>query len=461
MAKRLKIYGFSTQNNGCAKYRIWDPLAALEGNGLAEVRRDPDDPQSISVERCMEIFEWADVVWCQPFSELWAASIFAATRDNLKKKLIVDLDDNIWAVHPMNIGQQHGELKLIKSYFDGKFEMYWDLEPIDAWKVSDYKNRLDGTVIQDRKGKVYFLRNKAPDVKLAAEFLLGAADAVTTTNEVLAREIRKHTEKPVYVLPNCLRLSEWHHAKLPDDGTIWVGWCGSVSHYPDLEPIAEVLDRLMSRYPHLCIQMMGSSFDYFFPVDKDAKVLPVSGYSGEHKGMKPMFYTDLRYAKERWPGRMRFDKPVPIQEYTNWICSNWQSHIGIAPILDNPFNESKSELKWLEYTALGVPTVASNVGPYARAMAKTAAGGFIVDNDDWEFWLTALIKDNQQFRNALAKKSYEFIQERYDINKQIHRWLEVAECTYYSQAGAASLGTTLSSISEQHAPTGASQSLTG
>jgi hypothetical protein len=114
--------------------------------------------------------------------------------------------------------------------------------------------------------------------------------------------------------------------------------------------------------------MMGSSFDYFFPVDKDAKVLPVSGYSGEHKGMTPMYYTDYRYCKERWPGRMRFDKPVPVQEYPNWICSNWQSHIGIAPIADNTFNDSKSELKWLEYTALGVPTVASDVGPYKRVM---------------------------------------------------------------------------------------------
>jgi hypothetical protein len=175
----------------------------------------------------MEIFEWADVVWCQPFSELWAASIFAATRDNLKKKLIVDLDDNIWAVHPMNIGSQKGELKLIKSYFDGKFEMYWDIEPIDAWKASDYKNRIDGTVIKDQKGKVYFLRAKQPDVKLAAEFLLGAADAVTTTNEVLAQEIRKHTTKPVYVLPNCLRLSEWREPSYQMMEPFGSGWCGS------------------------------------------------------------------------------------------------------------------------------------------------------------------------------------------------------------------------------------------
>src|SRR5207247_1196264 len=131
-------------------------------------------------------------------------------------------------------------------------------------------------------GKVYFLRNKQPDVKLAAEFLLGACDAVTTTNQVLATEIRKHTTKPVFVLPNCLRLDEWRKAKLPDDGTIWVGWCGSVSHYPDFEPMAPILDRLMEKYPQLRVQMMGSSFDYFFPVDKDAKVLPVAGYNGEH-----------------------------------------------------------------------------------------------------------------------------------------------------------------------------------
>jgi glycosyltransferase involved in cell wall biosynthesis len=429
MDQRLKIYGFSTQENGCAKYRLWQPLAALERNGLAEVRRDPDTPQAISVERCMEIFEWADIVWCQPFSELWAASIFAATRDNLKKKIIVDLDDNIWAVHPMNIGSQHGELKLIKSYFDGKFEMYWDIQPIEKKDVSAYKNRLDGTVIQDRKGKIYFLRAKAPDVKLAAEFFLGAADAVTTTNEVLAAEIRKHTSKPVYVLPNCLYLPEWRKAKLPDDGTVWVGWCGSVSHYPDLQPVSDVLDGLMKRYPQLRVQIMGSSFDYFFPVDKNAKVLEVAGYTGEHKGQTPMFYTDYRYCTERWPGRMRFDKPVPVQEYPEWMNNNWQSHIGIAPIEDNVFNQSKSELKWLEYAALGVPTVASDVGPYRRAIRNGIDG---IRTENWEPMLAALIED-PSYREELVQAARQRLATEYNIDKQIHRWLEVAECTFYSQ----------------------------
>jgi hypothetical protein len=171
------------------------PLAALERNGLAEIRRDPDAPQPISVERCMEIFEWADVVWCQPFSELWAASIFAATRDNLKKKLIVDLDDNIWAVHPMNIGSQKGELKLIKSYFDGKFEMYWDIEPIDAWKASDYKNRNRWHGHQGPKRQSLFPASEATGRKAGSRVSVRSSRCVTTTNEVLAQEIRKHTSK--------------------------------------------------------------------------------------------------------------------------------------------------------------------------------------------------------------------------------------------------------------------------
>lgn len=460
MAKRLNIYGFSTQNNGCAKQRIWMPLAALERNSLAEVRRDPDDPQSISVERCMEIFDWADVVWCQPFSELWAASIFAATRDNLKKKLIVDLDDNIWAVHPMNIGNHRGELRLIKSYFDGRFELFWDLKPIEKKDVPAYSRRLDGTIIKDQKDKLYFLQNKQPDVKLAAEFLLGAADAITTTNEALAAAIRRHTQKPVYVLPNCLYLPEWRRAKLPDDGTVWIGWCGSVSHYPDFEPIMPILDRLMDKYPQLRIQVMGSSFDYFFPVNKDAKTLPVAGYTGEHKGMTPMHYTDYRNCGERWPGRMRFDKPVPVQEYPEWMCKNWQSHIGIAPLLDNEFNEAKSEFKWMEYTALGACTIASDVGPYKRAIF-TGLDGIRATN--WEDQLSLLIDNGKHMdcREWLLAGARERLETDYNIDKQAHRWLEVAECTYYSQGAQDSSALTLSSTSEQPVPIGTSPSSIG
>jgi hypothetical protein len=39
--------------------------------------------------------------------------------------------------------------------------------------------------------------------------------------------------------------------------------------------------------------------------------------------------------------------------------------ICIVPVMDNIFNEGKSNIKWMEATRMGAATVCSNVGPYA------------------------------------------------------------------------------------------------
>src|SRR3546814_14721972 len=38
--------------------------------------------------------------------------------------------------------------------------------------------------------------------------------------------------------------------------------------------------------------------------------------------------------------------------------------VGVAPLSDTTFNRSKSDIKFLELAALGIPTIASDVAPY-------------------------------------------------------------------------------------------------
>lgn len=434
----LKIYGFHSMNNGAGKYRIWEPLAAIKEQGLAEVDRENDQPDSLSVLRAEAIFDWADIVFCQPAAQLWIAAMMLAARDEKGKKLVVDLDDNVWAVHPMNIGPVNGKLTSLKSHFCGKWDDFWELiGPLSKEEARKYRDRIDGTLVKNDKG-IHFLRNKADDMKLAVEFIIKEADAVTTTNEVLANVIRQHTDKPVFVLPNCLDLRKWRKPKLADD--IWIGWCGSVSHYPDLEPLMPVFDRLMAKYPNLHVQIMGSSFGYLFPPKKGTKKLPVAGYGPEGD----MWTADFNDSGERWPGRMRFDKPVPVQEFENWICSNWQSHIAIAPLEVNDFNDSKSELKWLEYTAMGIPVVASDFGPYKRAMFDRANGLLCRNAEDWECALEGLI-ESPRSRRSLADMAYSGdmgLKENYNIGERVKDWMEVFECVVSSQVEVASLEAT-------------------
>ncbi len=69
-------------------------------------------------------------------------------------------------------------------------------------------------------------------------------------------------------------------------------------------------------------------------------------------------------------------------------------HIGLAPLADTEFNRYKSDLKWLEYTALGLPVVASDLEPY-RSIRDHITGRVLADGDvsGWADALQELAED--------------------------------------------------------------------
>ena len=72
-------------------------------------------------------------------------------------------------------------------------------------------------------------------------------------------------------------------------------------------------------------------------------------------------------------------RPVAYPALASWLrreASRWRA--GLAPLVDDHFDAAKSDLKFLEYSALGLATVASDVPAYAAAGehgALLVAGG--------------------------------------------------------------------------------------
>jgi glycosyltransferase involved in cell wall biosynthesis len=74
--------------------------------------------------------------------------------------------------------------------------------------------------------------------------------------------------------------------------------------------------------------------------------------------------------------------------------------IGLAPIVEHPFNAARSNIKVKEYAASEVPWLASPRGPYTGLGERQ--GGLLVDDDAWASALDALIRDKRT-RKKLAK----------------------------------------------------------
>ena len=185
-------------------------------------------------------------------------------------------------------------------------------------------------------------------------------DLVTTTNETLAQVFRDAGAERVAVIGNYLERVEPRLPRRKHVGVL-VGIVAAVEHAPDVKAlrIPQVLRELQRRHDHLHVVAIGVDLG-------------------------------LRERYVHTP-KVPFDQLLPrIREFD----------IGLAPLADSPFSRSRSDVKLKEYASMGVPWLASPVGPYA-AIDPAAAGGQLVDDADWLDALDALIADPRE-RERLA-----------------------------------------------------------
>ncbi len=92
--------------------------------------------------------------------------------------------------------------------------------------------------------------------------------------------------------------------------------------------------------------------------------------------------------------------------FVDWMTRSrpvW--HIGLAPLVDTPLNRCRSPVKALDYAALGLAVLASDVPTYRGSLADGPAGQLVPNNPEaWHAALDWLIRD-QDFRRALAAKA--------------------------------------------------------
>jgi hypothetical protein len=81
---------------------------------------------------------------------------------------------------------------------------------------------------------------------------------------------------------------------------------------------------------------------------------------------KDRFYLSKKVKKIYVPDSVSASYPA----FVSWIRSINNFDIGLAPLIDSSFNRSKSALKVLEYSALGLVSVTSRIEPYSYIAGK-------------------------------------------------------------------------------------------
>lgn len=384
----LSIFASNADKGACGHYRVIDPITTLgedhhsvgflEGSFI-------DEQETLSFMNDSDVF-----VFQRPRSSKQVA--FFETFKDSDKLLVFEHDDNTWDLHPLSDHfRWHGttDIAIPVDQYKGSLE-----------EAKKQKTVKDGMVWLWEHGKNgYNVMDNAQKIK-NFEHCLSLADTITTTTPKLAKLFEKKAKElgnkhfKAYDLPNCLDLRRWMPVKIEHDD-IRILWQGGASHYPDLTVVAEALTEVCKKYPNVTLVFGG--------------IAPEG------------IYKDIN--------------PKQVKVYDNWVDFGAHSYrtalygadIGIVPIEKTFFNSFKSDVKYTEYSALGIPTVASDLTPYKESI-EHGKTGLLAQNTtkSWVENLTKLIKD-AKLRKELGENARRWVESNRDIRKEAHRWSEVYE----------------------------------
>jgi GT2 family glycosyltransferase/glycosyltransferase involved in cell wall biosynthesis len=224
--------------------------------------------------------------------------------------------------------------------------------------------------------------------------LLAGADRVQVSTPLLAERLRPFVRGGlghIQIVPNGLDERLWSAAADPgaSPGPVRILYMGTATHGADLGIVLPALARLAETFG-------------------DRIAIEIVGITGP--GALPPFIRRVEV-----PHRAGLSYPA----FVAWLTDRQRRQpwsIGIAPLADTPFNRCKSSIKMLDYAALGLATVVSDMAAYrdpacggfaqALSLEGVMTGGyFAADAAQWFHALARLIR-RPDLRLAMARQGH-------------------------------------------------------
>lgn len=212
---------------------------------------------------------------------------------------------------------------------------------------------------------------------------------------VFSEELKKRAK---LYSPNVFRIKtyqvvkdEYNAKKIDEKSPIRIGFMGSLHKDIDFEFVEEALLKIMEEYSDkVQLEFMG-----FIP--ENLKGLP----NVKHFSFIPDYDTFIEFFKSR----------------------EWD--IGLAPLANTAFNRSKTNNKFREYSALGVPGIYSNIITYNEDV-RNKENGLLANNnkDAWYDGLKELI-DNPKLREKISFNAFNYVKTTMTMKHYIRDLLNV------------------------------------
>ncbi len=216
---------------------------------------------------------------------------------------------------------------------------------------------------------------------------LDTCDAVTVSTDYLARSING-LHKPVWVHRNAFSFEMGYYSEQarlnresPSD-RILIGYAsGTPTHQKDFDLVRPALVEIFARYPQVNLCLLGS-------IKLDA-------------GWERFIH--------QYGARIQTLPRVPWRQLPAEMA-RWD--INLAPlVMDNPFTQSKSEIKYMEAALVQVPTVASPTDAFKFAIRPGENGFLAASDNEWFGALDGLM--DATLRSQVGQRAYERVLSNY------------------------------------------------
>ena len=251
------------------------------------------------------------------------------------------------------------------------------------YEVDDYLHGV--RKIKSHRNKIAFSKKQLP----MFEACMRACDAMICSTEWLANRYRKFNPN-TYVCRNSIESKRYAEFSLPQRDTINIGWAGGEGHLESVKAWVPAVERVLDETPKARFISIG------LPV---AKLLD-----------RPKQCVSLPFiAVENFPGALcNFD-------------------IAIAPAGRGGFFQGKSDLRFLETGALGIPLVAD---PFVYTDIDHEWNGMLAESPEEVYAELAKLVADEELRENIGSSAKSYVTEFRSIENAVDNWENVFVSVY-------------------------------
>ena len=217
------------------------------------------------------------------------------------------------------------------------------------------------------------------------------SEVITVTTPTLASKFDESKTVIIsnYYVDSVLNIKE----DIKTEGKLKLGYYGTLTHSKDLFLIKNVILRLKEKY----------DFDF-----------EVFGGFNASDNVDESWFKSI----ELPPNNMDFEK------FMGWLSKTIDWDIALVPLENSPFNQCKSELKFIELAVLGLPGVYSDMCVYNNVVTDGIDGFLAANDDEWVEKIEMLILDND-LRKSIRKNALNKVLRDYLIENRIQMWEKI------------------------------------